>query len=385
MPDGLLRSPLHDWHVAQGGRLVEFGGWEMPVQYPGGIVAEHVAVRERVGLFDVSHMGRLEFVGPAAAAFLDLLLTADVFALEPGRVKYALVCNEAGGVLDDVLVDHLQDATGQSVYSLVVNASNRVKIVDWLGAHLAEFPQKDRLSWVDRTAETAMIALQGPQALGLLQPLCDVPLERMKYYWITPANVADVPCIVSRTGYTGEDGFELRIPVSAAPALVARLMEVGATYGISPAGLGCRDTLRLEAAMPLYGHELTETIDPVAAGLSRSIAWSKKIFIGREALLGVKERGPSHTRVGLELVGRRIPRQGFAVAAEANWLGEPIGEITSGTFSPTLQKTIAMAYVAPELATPGRTLFVDVRGTAEPATVVPLPFYKRPKPAVVTS
>ena len=361
----LLQTPFHDWHAAHGGRMVEFGGWHMPVQYTS-IIEEHHAVRRAAGLFDIAHMGRLRFTGPDSVKFLDHLLTNDVASLKPGQVRYSLVCNEAGGVLDDVLVTKFD-----GWHLLVVNASNRLKIVDWIEKHRAGFDVKVE----DLSAEWSMLALQGPRSVELLSPLVNADIASMKYYFGCEADVLGARGIITRTGYTGEDGFEVITPREQGIELWETLIERGALIGLQPCGLGCRDTLRLEAAMPLYGHELSETIDPISAGLSFAVKPQAKEFIGKSALLS-KPQPPAKKRVGLLLAGRRIAREGTQVLA-----GQiDIGEVTSGTFSPTLEKSIAMAYVEREAAILGANVELEVRGQCERATIVELPFYRRTKP-----
>ena len=369
---GLRRTPLFDWHTAHGGRMVEFGGWEMPVQYSG-IVDEHQAVRKAVGLFDISHMGRLSFQGDDSLRLLDQLLTCRVDNLVDGQVRYGLICNENGFILDDVLVNRI-DATH---FGLVVNASNREKIVDWIGQQrgplLAGSDQK--LTCEDQTTETAMLAIQGPQGLALLSQLAGTSLRLMKYYTGQTILIGGVSVFVSRTGYTGEDGFELILPQAAATPLWERLMVAGGSFGLKPCGLGCRDTLRLEAAMPLYGHELSDQVDPLTAGLGFAVNLNKPPFIGREALIAIGAQSQRPVRVGLKLGSRRIAREHSPVFAG----DERIGEVTSGTFSPTLEQSIAMAYVPAAWSQWGSSLEVDIRGKREAATVVSLPFYKRAK------
>ena len=361
----MLKTPCHDWHVQHGGRMVEFAGWHMPVQYTT-ITEEHHAVRTAAGLFDIAHMGRLRFEGPDACRFLDYLLTNDVTKLQPGQVRYALVTNERGGILDDVLVYRFD-----TFYFLVVNAANREKILGWIERHRDSFD----VSLQDVTLGTLMAALQGPAALEILAPLAETDIGSLKYYRACETEVCGVPALVSRTGYTGEDGFEVIVPAERALEVWTALLEQGESVGLVPCGLGCRDTLRLEAAMPLYGHELDESIDPITAGLSFAVKLDAGDFIGRDALLAIRQAGPKRQRVGLRLAGRRIARQGAELfAAETS---EPVGVVTSGTFSPTLKQSIAMGYVRPEHSRPGTRLEVDVRGKREPAEVVPLPFYKR--------
>jgi aminomethyltransferase len=357
------RTALYDWHVAHGGRMVDFAGWEMPIQYTS-IIEEHHAVRQRVGLFDIAHMGRLTFTGPQAGALLDHLLTNDVSALQRGQVRYSLVCNEQGGILDDVLVYRLDDS-----YMLVVNASNREKIIEWIGRHSGSFEADVR----DETRETFMAALQGPQAQAVLTPHVPLDLESLRYYTTARTEVFGIEATLSRTGYTGEDGFEVIVPAAEGTRLWEQLMKAGAAAGIAPCGLGCRDTLRLEAAMPLYGHEMDETTDPFTAGLGFAVKLQAGDFIGKEALEVLKQQPAEHKRLGLVLEGRRIAREGSAVLAD----GTPVGRVTSGTFSPTLGQSIAMASLERVTAGEEADLSVDIRGQQVAARVVPLPFYKR--------
>jgi len=362
----LLKTPLHDWHVARGARMVDFGGWSMPVQYTS-ITQEHHACRTRVALFDVSHMGRLRFDGDRAAAFLDSLCTRLIAEAPIGKVRYSLICNEQGGILDDVLVYHLQEDE-TPYYWMVVNASNREKIVGWIEQHLP-----GGVDFTDRTFETAMIAVQGPQAIATAQSLTDVSLNELKYYTALHGTFAHCSAMISRTGYTGEDGVEVTVAADSAVAVWNALMQAGETYDIAPAGLGARDTLRLEAAMPLYGHELNESIGPVQAGLNFAVNLKDRDFIGRDAIAKQREDATLPRRVGLELTGRRVPREKYGVFHG----DEQVGEVTSGTFSPTLEHPIAMAYVHPHLASTGTNLSVDIRGRREGAVVVDLPFYKK--------
>jgi aminomethyltransferase len=369
MTSTLAKTPLHDWHAVHGGRMVDFAGWSMPVQYSS-IVAEHNATRTAAGLFDVSHMGRLRFTGAGSAAFLDSLVTRRITDMEPGQVRYGLVTNERAGILDDVLVYRLNHADGGEYYLMVVNASNREKIVGWIDKQLAG---RTEVRFADITVETAMIAVQGPLAIELMKPRVDFDLAGMKYYHAMESLVGGRSAIVSRTGYTGEDGCELIVPAAAAHETWDGVLADGHARGVMAAGLGARDTLRLEAAMPLYGHELNEEINPLEAGLNFAVNLDNRTFPGSDVLTAVKRDGAMRVRIGLELTGKRVPREHFGILA-----GEtPIGEITSGTFSPTLQKPIAMGYVPPQYGKVGTELMIDVRGTKEPAKVVKLPFYKR--------
>lgn len=358
----MLQTVLHEWHSASGAKMVDFAGWSMPIQY-GSIVEEHRAVRQFSGLFDIAHMGRLWFHGPEALQFLDLILTNHVEKMSVGQVRYSLVCQEDGGILDDVLVYRFADR-----YLLVVNGANREKIVNWIGRQKAGFD----FEFHDETLSSLMLAIQGPRAQELLAPHVVSPLDEIDYYQAIETQTCGNPSIVSRTGYTGEDGFEVIIPLEHGVALWKTLIKSSGN-SLTPCGLGCRDTLRLEAAMPLYGHEMDESVDPITAGLGFGVKMNKADFIGKTAIAAVKEKGGFPKRVGLELHGRRIAREGTPVLNE----GVQVGHVTSGTFSPTLEKPIAMAYLQEQFATPGTTIEVDLRGKREPATVVSLPFYKR--------
>ena len=349
--------------------MVDFAGWSMPVMYSS-IVSEHQACRTAAAAFDVSHMGRLRFDGPGAASFLDRILTRRVANLAVGKIRYSLVCNEEGGILDDVLVYHLEKPSGTRYHLLVVNASNRAKIVDWLGKQLQP---DDQVEISDRTVDTAMIAVQGPRALELVQPLFDTDPATLGYYTGVVTRSRGRVCIVSRTGYTGEDGCELIVRAEDASDIWNNVMRAGRDLGIMAAGLGARDTLRLEAAMPLYGHELSESIHPFQAGLQFAVHLKDRQFVGRDALQALRDQS-APCRVGLQLDGRRAAREDYTV-----WMQDrQVGTVTSGTFSPTLQRPIAMAYVDASVATLGTQLEVDIRGRRAAAEVVALPFYKRP-------
>lgn len=370
MTSALAQTPLHDWHVANGGRMVDFAAWSMPVQYTS-IVSEHQATRNAFGLFDVSHMGRIRFDGSGAEAFLDRLITRRVSGQEVGQVRYSLVTNHDGGILDDILVYHLAEAaTGKTYYHLVVNASNRQKILTWIEANLTD--ARD-VQFVDRTAKTAMIAVQGPRAIDALRPLSAIDPAIQKYYTAQETTVGGVPALLSRTGYTGEDGWEVIVPAAAGQRLWEAILAGGQSCGAMAAGLGCRDTLRLEAGMPLYGHELNEATNPLQAGLGFAVDLEGRQFPGSDALAQLKQDKTRPKRVGWEVAGRRPAREGYTV-----WSGaRQIGHVTSGTFSPTLEKPIAMGYVLPEFAKLGTEIEIDLRGKREKAVVVKLPFYKR--------
>ena len=368
----LDRTPLFDWHVKHGGRMVEFGGWEMPVQYSS-IVDEHQTVRKALGLFDISHMGRLSFHGRDAMPFLDRLVTCRVDTLVDGQIRYGLICNEEGGILDDILVNRIDDTS----FGLVVNASNRIKIIDWINTLLSQPVSAGRAQIVfeDQTKNTAMIAIQGPQSASLVAAVTALDVSSMKYYTGRNITFHGQNAFLSRTGYTGEDGFELIVPAEAATTVWDSLIDAGHGQGIKPCGLGCRDTLRLEAAMPLYGHELSEQIDPLTAGLAFAVKLEKPDFIGKASLQKFHMKSGAPVRVGLKLESRRIAREHTEVYSGK----DRIGEVTSGTYSPTLEQSIAMAYVAPHNSQHGTAVEVDIRGKREAAIVVPLPFYRRSK------
>lgn len=356
-----LRTPLYDWHVARKARMVPFAGWDMPVQYAG-VLEEHKAVRTGAGLFDVSHMARISFAGPGAESLIQHVWTNTTATMKNGQVRYGLICQEDGGTLDDVLVYRWPYG-----WAMVVNASNREKIL----AVLQKNAVGRDVQIVDQTLDTGMVAVQGPKALALCADMFEHDPQTLKYYHATPSNYRGSPCVVSRTGYTGEDGIEVMLGkdmvVTLADDLLAR--------GVVPTGLGARDTLRLEAGMPLYGHELNDTINPIQANLTWAVKVDKGEFIGRQALRdAIEDAGKVPERIGLQIEGKRAAREGCPILAAA---GSPIGTVTSGSYSPTLDRSIAMGYVWPTYAYPGASVIVDVRGTLLPATVVKLPFYKR--------
>jgi aminomethyltransferase len=369
MTTDLARTPLHDWHVAHRGRMVDFAGWSMPVQYSS-IADEHNATRNAVGVFDISHMGRLQFTGPSVAQFLDSIITRRVVDLKPNQIRYGLVCNEGGGILDDILV-YGTSPDGRRPYSMVVNASNREKIVEWLNRH------SEAVSITDDTTRTAMMAVQGPMAVKLMQSFVELPtpLKSMRYYTCASGRCGGVDALVSRTGYTGEDGIELICDAAQAPLIWEQIIDAVERVGGMAAGLGARDTLRLEAAMPLYGHELSEAINPIQAGLNFAVNLGSRAFVGSKALERFAADKTQPVRIGLQLDGKRVPRQGCPVLRD----NEIVGEVTSGTFSPTLGRPIAMAYVQPAAQAVDTNLSVDIRGTQYAAVVVALPFYNRGK------
>jgi len=356
------RTPLYEEHVRLGAQMTNFGGWVMPLQYST-IREEHRAVREAVGLFDLSHMGELRI---ADASLVQRVVTRDVSRLKAGRIQYALLCNEEGGIVDDVLVYAMADGSDL----LVVNAGNQDGDFEWIRSQGGRSP-----SVLNIGREWALVGVQGPRAVGLVQRLTESELGSVKYYAFVEGTVADVPCVISRTGYTGEDGFELFCGNADAVRLWRALLDDGKSDGIRPAGLGARDTLRLEAGMRLYGNDMDADTNPLEAGLDWTLNLDKD-FIGRDAILRAREQGLSRRLVGFKMLDRSIPRHGYSVVND----GQPVGTVTSGNVSFTLGYNIGMAYVPPALAEPGTRLGVDVRGTAAPAEVVPLPFYKRPHP-----
>ncbi len=358
-------TPLTDLHRSLGARLIEFGGWLMPVQYAG-ILEEHRAVRQRAGLFDLSHMGELFVEGPEAGAALAHALVSDPPALPVGRAHYSMIVAPDGGIIDDLIVYHVAPER----FLVVANASNAQVVSDALAERIAGF----KAVLDDRALATALVAIQGPAAAAILQPLIDADLSALRYYSIAEGTVADAPVLVARTGYTGEDGFELFVEWGRAETIWRTLADAGAGSGLQPVGLGARDTLRLEAGMPLYGTELDRSTNPYEAALGRVVKLDKDAdFVGRPALEKVARDGPARRLVGLIVRGRGIARHGYAVHAGERRTGQG----TSGTQSPTLGAPIAMAYVAPGDSEPGTILEVEVREQRVPAEVVALPFYRR--------
>ena len=352
-------TPLYDEHLRLGAQMTTFSGWSMPLQYSS-IREEHRAVREAVGLFDLSHMGELRVKDQTLA---QRAVTRDLSKLRTGRIQYALLCNEQGGIIDDILVYAVKDGG----YLFVVNAGNQDSDFQWLQSHGGGALNVGR--------EWALIGVQGPRAVGLVHRLTSEDLAGVKYYTFIEGRVAGADCMISRTGYTGEDGFELFCANHDAVGLWRTLLDEGKSDGIRPAGLGARDTLRLEAGMRLYGNDMDANTNPLEAGLDWTLSLDKE-FIGRDAIVTARERGIGRVLVGLKMLDRSIPRHGYPVREQ----GTPVGVITSGNVSFTLGYNIAMVYVPPALSQPGTPLTVEVRGSAAPAEVVPLPFYQRPHP-----
>ncbi len=348
--------------------MVDFAGWSMPVQYSS-IIDEHQATRTAIGMFDVSHMGRFLFTNPSALEALDKLTTRSVAKMEAGRIRYSLMMNNNGGILDDILVYFLQRLDGTPFVYMVVNASNREKIHGWLRDNL----DLDQLGFADRTRETAMIAVQGPKGLDVAAKILPEHPQGLKYYTGRTQELFGEEVIVSRTGYTGEDGCELILSADKAVKVWSSLMDLAAPLGGRPAGLGARDTLRLEAAMPLYGHELNEDINPAQVDIGFAINLKDREFVGRDAIVAGQSDTKLPTRVGLELTGKRAAREHCPIFVNE----QQIGEVTSGTFSPTLEKPIAMGFVDRSIAEIGKTVQIDIRGKRIDATIVKLPFYSR--------
>jgi aminomethyltransferase len=361
----LRQTPLHGVHQSLGARMMPFAGWDMPVEYSG-IVAEHVAVRTRAGLFDVSHMGEIEVAGRDALAAVQHVTSNDASRLSVGQAQYAALTTPAGTFVDDVLVYRL----AASHFLLVVNAANVQKDYAWIAGRLTGF---DDAVAVDASARYALIAIQGPASREVLQETTSLPLGELKYYRFATGEVCGVRATVSRTGYTGELGFEMFVPPQSAPRVWRGLLEAGRPYDVIPAGLGARDTLRLEAAMRLYGNDIDETTTVLEADLDWIVAWDKGDFIGREALARQKTDGIRRRLVGFEMVDRAIARHGYPVLAE----GAPVGSVTSGTQTPYLKKAIGLAYAPASHSSPGAEIEIDVRGRLARARIVETPFYKR--------
>ncbi len=357
-----LRTPLYETHVRAGARLVEFAGWEMPVQYAG-ILQEHEAVRTRVGLFDVSHMGEVVFRGPKALEALNRAFTNDLGKAQDGQAQYGCLCRDSGGIVDDVVV-YRRAADDLLV---CVNAANRAKDFEWLQSHAGGADVKNE------SDDWAQLALQGPLAAQLLQRITKVNLSAIRSYRFAPGEVAGIPCLVARTGYTGEDGFELFCASAQAPRLWNALMEAGAPERIQPCGLGARDSLRLEMAYRLYGSDMDDSTTPLEAGLAWVVKLDKGDFVGRDALVKQREAGVPRKLVGFTLTDPGIPRHGYPVLQD----GRKVGDVTSGTKSPSLGTSIGLAYVPTALAAEGSTFAVEIRGRAAAARVVKTPFYTR--------
>ncbi|NUM88845.1 MAG: glycine cleavage system aminomethyltransferase GcvT [Bdellovibrionales bacterium] len=363
----MKKTPLHAAHVALNARMVDFGGWHMPVQYAG-LSQEHQAVRTKAGLFDVSHMGEVTVEGPDAEKFLNYLVTNNVSRLQNGQALYTVMCYENGGIVDDLLVYR----RGENRYLLCINAGNIDKDWGWIEAMARKYPGATARHVSDQWGQ---IALQGPLSPKILARLTEHPLDSIRYYWFAEFPLLDAPCIVSRTGYTGEDGFEIYCPADATPRIWNALLEAGGGEGLVPCGLGARDTLRTEMKFPLYGHEITADTNPLEAGLGWVVKLDKPDFCGKAAIEKARAAGPRRQLVGIKALDRGIPRQGYEV-----WKPDQstrIGEVTSGTLSPTLNYPIAIAYVATGEHTVGTAVALKVRDKFYPGEIVATPFYKR--------
>jgi aminomethyltransferase len=371
----IRKTALNSVHRQMGAKMVEFNGWDMPVEYPsaGGIMAEHNAVRTGVGIFDVSHMGDILLAGPQALAAVQHISMNDASRLAVGQAQYSALLYPEGTFVDDVVVHRL----GEEEYLLVINAGTREKDFSWVSDHTRQFNCKVE----DLSDAFTQIAIQGPKAVNLLQKIIDADLSALKFYWVTRGTVCGLKnTLIARTGYTGEDGFEIYVPSDEATSarVWKEVLDAGKELGVVPCGLGSRNTLRLEARLPLYGHEISDTINVWEAGLDRFCKMEKADFIGRTSLEKAKAEGTKRTLVGLEMIDRGIARDGYKVLDQA---GRGIGYVTSGSPAPFLKKNIALAYVPPEFAALGTEVKVEIRGQGVKAQVVPTPFYKKPKKA----
>jgi aminomethyltransferase len=360
--------PLRSKHAALGASFTDFGGWEMPVRYSSDL-AEHEAVRTKAGLFDISHMGEIFIEGQDAASFLDYALVGSASEIAVGRAKYSLICNEAGGILDDLIVYRLSETS----YLVVANASNKDVVFGAFQKRVAGFDTQVR----DESDAWVLLAIQGPKSVEILSEITPAPLSDLKYYAISEAEIATVDCLLARTGYTGEDGFEIYIPVAGAEKVFDALMAAGSKFDLMPTGLACRDTLRLEAGMPLYGHEMNENVNPYEAGFGKVVRLDKPgDFVGKAALTEFSKSKPTKVLVGITGEGKRAARADYEIFVNGN--SASVGSVTSGALSPTLGYPIAMGYLQSDIAEAGTKVSVDVRGTMLSFEVVKLPFYKRP-------
>jgi len=360
-----LRTDLYDTHVSLGGRMVPFGGWDMPVQYPSGILAEVKAVRTATGVFDVSHMGRLYLSGPKAAEFLDWVLTGSASTLRVGRARYCMICNEKGGVIDDTIFYRLSEDR----YLLIPNAGNRPAVVAWFQRWIDE-KFSPGCTMDDVTGTTGLIAFQGPGTPDVIDKLAEAPISEMRPFSWAGSSIEGAPVFIGRTGYTGEDGFEMLVQGGD----VVKVWTAITASGAVPCGLGARDVLRLEAGLPLHGHEIDLVTTPIEAALERFVRFDKE-YVGFGVLRQQQENGVARKLVGFTLPGRSAPRAGYDLLDQ----GETIGSVTSGSYSPTLDTSIGMGYVLERYAEPGTALGLDIRGRTVEVTVTALPFYTRPR------
>ncbi|MBI3602866.1 MAG: glycine cleavage system aminomethyltransferase GcvT [Nitrospirae bacterium] len=365
----MKRTPIFDGHVAAGAKLVDFAGWEMPIQYSG-VVDEYQTVRTTAGLFDVSHMGRVLVSGPGALPFLQRVTTNDVAKLAVLESHYSMVCNRRGGIMDDIFVYRIKPQD----YYLCVNASNREKIAAWL---LDQAAGASEVQICDRSADVAQLALQGPASRRILSNLGVKEIDSVKPRHCLEASLHGDPLLITRTGYTGELGYELYMAADRALSIWKALIQVGKSAGLKPTGLGARDLLRLEMAYLLYGNDISEDTTPIEAGAGWVVNFEKGDFIGRETLKRQKDGGLTRRLVAFELLQKAVPRHGFKILSNSQSDGKEIGEVTSGNLSPILQKGIGLGYVPPDLAQVGASIVVDIRGKAIPAAIVKPPFYKR--------
>jgi len=361
----MKRTPLYEEHKKLGAKIVPFAGWEMPLSYSG-VLEEHRATRSGVGLFDVSHMGRIDVTGPAAVELLDRVATSPVRKLAVGAMQYALACNEQGGILDDIMIYRF----GEQRYFVCANASNAEKIFQWLAKQAASFSD---VKVTDRSAALAQVAVQGPRSRDLMKPLTEAALDPLKLRHCVETKVAGVPMLLSRSGYTGELGYELYLPAERAGHLWETLISKGSAQGLRPCGLGCRDTLRLEMGYPLYGNDMDETTTPIDASLDFAVDIEKGEFIGRDVMARQKENGTSRKLIGFELSERGVPRHGHTILFDGNG----IGVVTSGNHSPSMNKGIGMGYVRTAFAKTGVAISIDIRGNAVPGEIVERPFYRK--------
>jgi aminomethyltransferase len=372
----LRRTALFDEHKHLGGRLIDFGGWELPVQYSG-VMDEHTACRTAAGLFDVSHMGEVHVEGPKAEAFLNYLVTNNVSKCAIGQAQYTVMCHATGGIVDDLLIYK----RAAERFLVVVNAANTAKDVAHIQKIEKEFRAKHsiqnaELHVTDESDKYTQIAIQGPKAAAILQKLTKIDLTPIKTYWFTEGAVLGVPAIIARTGYTGEDGFEIYVAWDQGPVIWRGLVDAGLLEGLKPCGLGARDTLRLEMKYPLYGNELNDDTNPLEAGLGWVVKLDKEEFVGKAPIVAAKAVGLTRALVGIKLLERGIPRHGYGVFSSDG--ATALGEVTSGTQSPSTKESVAIAYVRLDQSKIGTRLTVDIRGQKVPAEVVATPFYKRP-------
>ncbi|MBL7715950.1 MAG: glycine cleavage system aminomethyltransferase GcvT [Bdellovibrionales bacterium] len=377
-----MKTALFEEHKKSGGRMIDFGGWDLPVQYSG-LMDEHLNCRENAGLFDVSHMGEFHVDGPQALDFLNYILTNDIAAIKLGQAQYNLLCQPDGGIVDDLIVYKKSEES----FLVVVNAANTEKDFNWCQDQLKRFlsgvgPSRAagsrKVTLTNESSKYSQLALQGRKAQAILQKICTEDLGSLKPFFFLETKLKgnDSKVLIARTGYTGEDGFEIYLPWDQGPWLWRTLLEVGAPEGLKPCGLGARDTLRLEVRYPLYGNDLTSETNPIEAGLGWVVKLAKGDFVGRNAIAPIQQAGPERKLVGIEVRGRGIPRQGYKVMSEDG--STELGILTSGTQSPSLKKPIALGYVKSSHAKVGTKISIDIRGTAVAAEVIATPFYKRP-------